>query len=70
MRVPASSSTNIIVYRLRDGAPDAATVVARAAERGVLVMAFDARTIRAITHLDVARADCEQAAGVLAEAAA
>ena len=62
--------TNIIVFRLRDGAPDAATVVARAAAGGVLVMAFGPRTVRAVTHLDVSRADCEQAAGVLAEAVA
>jgi len=62
--------TNIVVFRLHEGAPDAATVVARAAERGVLVMAFGPRTIRAVTHLDVARADCERAAGVLAEAVA
>jgi threonine aldolase len=62
--------TNIVVFRLRDGAPDAATVVARAAERGVKVMAFGPRTVRAVTHLDVSRADCELAAEVLAAAAA
>jgi threonine aldolase len=62
--------TNIIVFHLRDGAPDAATVVARAAERGVAVMAFGARTIRAVTHLGVSRADCERAGDALAEAVA
>ena len=62
--------TNIIVFHLRDGAPDAATVVARAAERDVLVMAFGPRTVRAVTHLDVSREDCELAAGVLAGAVA
>jgi threonine aldolase len=62
--------TNIVVFGLREGAPDAATVVARAAERGVLVMAFGPRTVRAVTHLDVSRADCERAADVLAEAVA
>ena len=60
--------TNIIVFHLSEGAPDAATVVARAAERDVLVMAFGPRTIRAVTHLDVSRADCERAADALAEA--
>jgi threonine aldolase len=60
--------TNIIVFHLSEGGPDAATVVARAAERDVLVMAFGPRTIRAVTHLDVSRADCERAADVLAEA--
>jgi threonine aldolase len=62
--------TNIIVFGLRAGAPDAATVVARAAERDVLVMAFGPRTVRAVTHLDVSRADCERAGEVLAEAVA
>ena len=62
--------TNIIVFGLRAGAPDAATVVARAAEREVLVMAFGPRTVRAVTHLDVSRADCERAAEALAEAVA
>jgi threonine aldolase len=62
--------TNIIVFHLRHGAPDAATVVARAAEQDVLVMAFGPRTIRAVTHLDVSRADCERAAEVLSGAIA
>ena len=54
--------TNIVVFRLGEGAPDAATVVARARERGVLVMAFAARTVRAVTHLDVTAEDCAAAA--------
>ena len=62
--------TNIVVFRLAAGAPDAPTVVVRAAERGVQVMAFGARTVRAVTHLDVSRADCERAAEALAEAVA
>ena len=45
-------------------------MVAAAREQGVLVMAFGPRTIRAVTHLDVTRADCERAAAVLAAAAA
>jgi threonine aldolase len=62
--------TNIVVFRLGAGAPDAATVVARAAERDVLALAFGPRTVRAVTHLDVTRADCELAAEVLAGAVA
>jgi len=61
--------TNIIVFSLSARAPDAATVVAQARERGVLVFAFGARTIRAVTHLDVSRAQCERAADVLVAAA-
>jgi threonine aldolase len=58
--------TNIVVFGLSDEAPDAATVVARARERGVLLFAFGPRTLRAVTHLDVTRAQCEQAGDVLA----
>jgi threonine aldolase len=65
----ATVQTNIVVFRLRDGAPDAATVVARASARGVLLFAFGPRTLRAVTHLDVAREQCEKAGQVLAEIA-
>jgi threonine aldolase len=58
--------TNIVVFRVTDDAPDAATIVARARERGVLLFAFGPRTLRAVTHLDVARAQCEQAGDILA----
>jgi hypothetical protein len=34
----------------------------------VLATAMDARTLRLTTHRDVSRADCERAAGLLAEA--
>jgi threonine aldolase len=63
----ATVQTNIIVFRLRDGAPDAATVVERARERGVLLFPFGARTLRAVTHLDVSAAQCERAATILAD---
>jgi threonine aldolase len=60
--------TNIVVFHLRDR--EALDVVAAAREQGVLVMAFGPRTIRAVTHLDVSREDCERAGAVLAAAAA
>jgi threonine aldolase len=59
--------TNILVFGLTADAPDAPTVVARAKERGVLIFAFGPRTIRAVTHLDVSRQQCERAAEVLLE---
>jgi threonine aldolase len=67
---PSSVETNIVVVRLREGGRDAAAVVERAAAGGVAVMAFAKRTVRAVTHLDVSREDCERAADVLAEAIA
>jgi threonine aldolase len=63
----ATVQTNIVVFRLREGAPDAATVVERARGRGVLLFAFGERTLRAVTHLDVTAAQCERAAQILTE---
>jgi threonine aldolase len=59
--------SNIVIFRMEEGAPDAATIVARAQEAGVLISAFGVRTVRAVTHLDVSRADCELAADRLAQ---
>jgi threonine aldolase len=41
--------------------------VRAARERGVLLFAFGPRTIRAVTHLDVSREQCAQAAAILDE---
>ena len=64
---PAAAQTNILVFGLAPDAPDAATVVTRAKERGVLIFAFGPRTVRAVTHLDVTREQCERAAEILVE---
>jgi len=61
----APAPTNIVVATL-DGRP-APDVVAAAAERGVLVTAMDAVTLRLVTHRDVTRADCDRAASVLTD---
>lgn len=63
---PVTVETNILVFQV----PDAPRAVERAKAQGVLVMAFTPRMIRAVTHLDVTRADCVRAAEVLAVAAA
>ena len=63
----ATLQTNILVFRLATGAPDAATVVGRAKERGVLIFAFGPRTLRAVTHLDVSAAQCTRAAAILVD---
>jgi threonine aldolase len=62
--------TNIVVFDLDESLPDAATVVASAADRGVGVLAFAPRTVRAVTHLDVDAAQCTTAAASLCEAVA
>lgn len=60
---PETVDTNIVAL---DRA-DAPAFVASAREAGVLISAVGARTIRLVTHLDVSRADAEQAAGALAK---
>jgi len=63
----ATVQSNIVIFRMEERAPDAATIVARAQETGVLVSAFGERTVRAVTHLDVSRDQCRRAADLLAE---
>ncbi len=63
---PAGVQTNIVVFRLVAGAPDAATLAAVLRGRGVLVNALGPRTIRLLTHRDVSREACLEAAEILA----
>jgi threonine aldolase len=63
----ATVESNIVIFRMEECAPDAATIVARAQETGVLVSAFGVRIVRAVTHLDVTREQCRRAADLLAE---
>jgi threonine aldolase len=60
---PALTETNIVVVDV----PDAPAVVAAARDQAVLVGAVGPTKVRMLTHLDVDRADVEQAAKVLAE---
>src|SRR5438477_336273 len=57
----ATVQTNIVICLLEEGFPDASAIAARAKEASVLVSALGPRTVRAVTHLDVSRADCERA---------
>jgi threonine aldolase len=64
----ATVQTNIVVFHLPSAfAMDASTLSAQARARGVFVNAFGPRTVRAVTHLDVTRAQCGRAAAVLVE---
>ncbi|WP_369275935.1 low specificity L-threonine aldolase [Streptomyces sp. R11] len=56
--------TNIIVFDV----PDAVAVAKHALEAGVKVLPFGPHRIRACTHLDVSREDCQRAANVLTAA--
>lgn len=68
---PATVQTNILVFSLANapGVPDAAAFVTRCRERGVLLNAFGARVVRAVTHLDVDRDACRRAAAVMVQVA-
>jgi threonine aldolase len=57
VRVPRPPETNMVFFQ----APDAARFGARARERGVLIGGIDARTLRAVTHLDVSADDVDEA---------
>ncbi|WP_264016050.1 threonine aldolase family protein [[Mycobacterium] manitobense] len=60
--------TNIVVFRLPAAVElDAAGLVSRARDRGVLLNAFGPRTVRAVTHLDVTAEQCRHAAQTLVE---
>lgn len=61
--------TNILVFGLATSAPDSATFVAQAEERGVLLFALGPHKVRAVTHLDVSREQCQHAADILVEIA-
>jgi len=60
-----SVQSNIVIFNLTKDAPEAATVVNRAKDYGVLIFAFGKRTIRAVTHMDVSKTQCKQAAEIL-----
>lgn len=62
VRVVQPVETNILLFDLLEGAPDAAAVVRSLAQRGVLASAFGPRRVRLVTHLDVAREACLVAA--------
>jgi len=64
---PATVQTNIVIFQVAADAPDAATVVTRAREQGVLLFALGPRTLRAVTHADVSTDQCLRAGDVLTD---
>lgn len=58
---PDGVQTNIVVRTH----PDAAAVVAAAADQGVRIATVGPRTLRLVTHLDITRSQAEQAARIL-----
>ena len=62
----ATVETNIVIFRLASG-KGAAELSTRLKSRGVLVGAFGPDAVRVVTHRDVNRKDCIDAAQALAE---
>ncbi|MGZ3428043.1 MAG: low-specificity L-threonine aldolase [Polyangia bacterium] len=63
----ATIETNIVIWELGPEVPmDAATFVARARDKGLLLNAVAARRLRAVTHLDVDASACTAAAEIAA----
>jgi threonine aldolase len=64
----ANIQSNIVIFTLGEGMPDANRLAAKAKSAGVLVSVFGARKVRAVTHLNVSREECVKAADILAKA--
>ncbi len=59
--------TNIVIFTLREGG-DAAAFCAGLKQKGVLASAIGPHSVRFVTHYDVSRAQCEEAAERVGEA--
>jgi threonine aldolase len=66
---PAKVQTNIVIYDVSGCGIPAAEFSARLKAKGVLMNAVGETQLRAVTHYDVSREDCELAAQAIAEVA-
>jgi threonine aldolase len=57
--------SNIVIWEMEPEAADAATIVAKAKAAGILISTLGARTVRAVTHMDVSQDQCQRAGEVL-----
>jgi threonine aldolase len=62
--------TNLVIFRVDPKLGTSPAFAARLREHGLLVGAFGGQLLRAVTHLDVNRADCDAAIGILREVTA
>ena len=68
--MPDSVDTNIVIYEIDPDFGTAAAFSARLRDEGVLMNANAPQRLRAVTHLDISRAQAERAATVIKETAA
>jgi len=66
---PAKVETNLIWFEVNGQLRSAKDVAEKLRERGVLVAPLGKNVIRAVTHLDVSRADCQKAGAVIRDLA-
>jgi threonine aldolase len=59
--------SNIVIFDLLDGAPDAAGFTQKLAGHGVKMSIVAARTVRAVTHHGIEAAHVEQALAAVAQ---
>ena len=62
---PERVTTNIVLFEVTGAGVDANTLVERLSAEGVLLIAFGPTTIRAVTHLEVAAADIDEALEII-----
>ena len=62
---PQQVDTNIVIFGVDPSLGSAHDFAAALEEQGVLMLAIGSRQVRAVTHLDVTRAEVEQAAEVI-----
>ena len=62
--------TNIVIFQIADGSPQAATLVEHLKANGILTFSVSPTAIRAVTHLDVSHEQIERACQVIRDSAA
>ncbi len=64
---PASVQTNIVIFDIAHTGLTPAEFTGRLKEQGILASGIGGSRVRVVTHYDVSRADCEQAAKAIAK---
>ena len=67
---PRKVQTNIVVFDISQTGFTTDKFIPLLKERGLRMSSANAQVMRAVTHYDVTREDCEQAAAIVAEALA
>lgn len=62
---PESVQTNIVIFDLDERAPSGAELTALMEAKGVLASAYGPRRVRLVTHKDVSRDECLEAASIV-----